>query len=1396
VFHLNVHGLDPDVVAHWRKNDTLLDFLRCFESGSVPHVWGLAECWVMEAAPGEAMLRFVPEYIVSLYKGRPSAGSGGVFLGCDTRYAAIESLDIARICREQEVPAASAKAAELVAALITPYGGRKIGTIEMYLPPKGPWAWTVEHTLLVAEAILLSMEAAGTPWTVMCDDNTQFAGGGGSCVINGRQHSVSAASTGGARGYIAEIKRRILFGASARLVSGDDEWSGSRPAEPTFHREPRNAPAQLSCIDHIYVGGEAWLAGTVVVMDAQSVATGTTGLLRTGSRDPAPELPETDHWGIVGVLTCKRDVPLVIGRSSEAADGSDSDEPGDDVYVAVDGAGADAAAVPAHERIAGRLALRVAEGLRRGLPFQSRPAADPGWAGFTERASAFGPAADTLPGIRTPLTMGAQVIHAALHGATRFPGRRASRLARANSRPSAAQLASEHSEACAGVGCHVAAARVREAALELQRYRVGNNGGNPVYRATVAPEWRELTAETFGREAVLAPAYLDRLEHLVLCRKQQRATWEACRQYHNKAEAERMVECHRGRDMHGLVDFLGDALLRRHGSSTGGIGDMFEDSASLDDTDTLLRGPAAEAYAGSRYNAILQAVQQGGTSAQRWEYVEDWRAQAAAIPASCETPTMHPPAPHPHRRECADILNRELQIEEMLAAIQRLRNGKAPGNDSLTAEMLKSLPDNIREVLFMMLRCILSGNGRVPEGLKRSLITLIWKRKGDKRRFDSHRGVAVSSVLYKLLATIMTTRLQEYLELLGLLHDHQNLFRRGRSCQQLIFSMLEIISLRWQGGQATYVAFVDLVKAYDSVEWARLWCVLWQHGIRGNFLRVLRELYMGSRAGLRTSTGETIFRLVTRGLKQGCPLSCLLFAIFINSIIIELEKHAEELLPAIVDGPPAIRVATHFAADDAALLASTPTRLQGLLDVMGEELQIAVLHAQPKKTEAIEFLPPVAPGAPPHATGSYTIAGQPISSVPEFPYLGVVADPGLTMRGHAARIATSLRKRLGIVRGKGALGGHVPMRIADEFASVLVDSGRYGLEVGHRMSEEDMALLEVQAIRRHATVLGVPLMQWASLDAYRVQFEMGAPSMRLQTDVALVKLYDRILRSAVAPPLSMARRPLMVAAVAQYSLWHARGLLLAGGLAAVEALRGSLASAAFIAAVSRLGLQGVVTFAIHIRPPRARVDAAIKVATAVEVTARLTAQAAVQARHRRHAAWFTTGFWLEHALETGNLAGHAMHARMRLGASATAFHRRNARLQLSALCPRAGCKEVLWRGPGGVERMQRAEEDTCHAVLECEGVPAAALALRQTVQEELRSILLSLGRFTATSAPPSRDELSKILAGAAVVTEAAITGDARPRTIPEEGRIRLATAVIAYLQIWADSQPLYPAADA
>lgn len=112
----------------------------------------------------------------------------------------------------------------------------------------------------------------------------------------------------------------------------------------------------------------------------------------------------------------------------------------------------------------------------------------------------------------------------------------------------------------------------------------------------------------------------------------------------------------------------------------------------------------------------------------------------------------------------------------------------------------------------------------IPNDWKKALIVPIYKNKGNKKDCNNYRGISLISNAMKILEQIIDKRLRATLE--NTLYESQSGFRQGRSIQDQIFSMKQLIQKASTEQKKVYLAFIDVEKAFDKVPREKLWNIL------------------------------------------------------------------------------------------------------------------------------------------------------------------------------------------------------------------------------------------------------------------------------------------------------------------------------------------------------------------------------------------------------------------------------------------------------------------------------------------------------------------------------------------------------------------------------------------
>lgn len=303
-----------------------------------------------------------------------------------------------------------------------------------------------------------------------------------------------------------------------------------------------------------------------------------------------------------------------------------------------------------------------------------------------------------------------------------------------------------------------------------------------------------------------------------------------------------------------------------------------------------------------------------------------------------------------------------ITMAELDKALNLTKNNKSAGPDLIPIETIKAGGEPLKQLLLELVN-LAWNTGTVPEEWNQSIIVPIFKNKGDPLDCQNHRGISLMSHVGKVYERILETRLRAQVD--DLLSESQCGFRPGRGTVDQIAALRLFLEKSWEHNIDQYICFLDLEKAFDRVPRGKIWSVLQSSGIDPKLLEAIKSTYANQKSSV---IGGLIYFTVNTGVRQGSVLSPLLFIVYMNQVILQIEEENFKLEKL-------------GYADDMMQSADTMQKLQEIMDKWDQELTAAGLKLNYNKTEVMKI------GRYPE-DGEIIVNGHTLKETENFIYLG------------------------------------------------------------------------------------------------------------------------------------------------------------------------------------------------------------------------------------------------------------------------------------------------------------------------------------------------------------------------------------------------------------------------
>lgn len=343
--------------------------------------------------------------------------------------------------------------------------------------------------------------------------------------------------------------------------------------------------------------------------------------------------------------------------------------------------------------------------------------------------------------------------------------------------------------------------------------------------------------------------------------------------------------------------------------------------------------------------------------------------------------------------------------EEFDKAVRKMKLGKSAGQDMITPEMIKQAGEKTKEELLKIINMCIKER-RTPRDWQTGIIAPIHK-KGDVRECGNFRGISLLSIPGKIYARVIEQRIRERIE--GKLEEVQCGFRKGRSTQDLIFTLRQINEKAIATNKQVHICYIDLEKAFDKVEREDVWRCLEKRGVEKDLIHAIKALYHCCRSYVRCNNQESEMFETKTGLRQGCVLSPLLFAVVLDEVFKQCKKTTRPLTIGHWKMQK-IQITELAFADDMAILGASERDLQHNVNVYATELRKKgmIINKEKSKTMVISTK---------QVKHSIKIGDTKLEQVEKYKYLGVIMqedgkiDSEIEQRiGATGRLYNAIRK--------------------------------------------------------------------------------------------------------------------------------------------------------------------------------------------------------------------------------------------------------------------------------------------------------------------------------------------------------------------------------------------------
>lgn len=387
-------------------------------------------------------------------------------------------------------------------------------------------------------------------------------------------------------------------------------------------------------------------------------------------------------------------------------------------------------------------------------------------------------------------------------------------------------------------------------------------------------------------------------------------------------------------------------------------------------------------------------------------------------------------------------------VEEIMDVVNNCKNKISTDCFDINMSIVKQIISSIAKPLTYI--CNLSfQTGAFPKKMKLAKVIPLYKN-GNKHIFTNYRPVSLLPQFSKILEKLFNNRLEKFTDKHNLINESQYGFRIGRSTTMAIIDAVEEITNSLDKKKYAAGVFIDLKKAFDTIDHSILLRKLERYGIRGVALSWIQSYLTGRQQYVKMGENASGYLDIGCGVPQGSVLGPRLFILYINDIF-----QVSTLLKLIL------------FADDTNIFYSNDDYNNLIHNINNELMKLKTwmdinkLSLNLSKTKVMFF-----GNYNPSINTVINIDGVSLDTVSEIKFLGVIIDSKLNWKTHIRHIQGKVSKSISIINKAKYYIDYHALRLL--YCSLILPYLTYCVEVwgnNYKSSLHALIILQKRAVR-------------------------------------------------------------------------------------------------------------------------------------------------------------------------------------------------------------------------------------------------------------------------------------------------------------------------------------------